>query len=192
MTEVCYIDSSRATAKKEFAAAFCTYLKRRSENYSDIVILCIGTDRSTGDSLGPLIGHKLSKTNILFNGIKIFGTLESPIHAKNINWAIEEIYSRFSKPLVIAIDACLGKHEHIGYLTISEGAVSPGAGIKKLLPKVGDISITGIVNFYKATEATILYNTRLNLIMKMADIVHHGIIEGFSMIWNLEELCFME
>ncbi len=25
----------------------------------DIVILCIGTDRSTGDSLGPLVGYKL-------------------------------------------------------------------------------------------------------------------------------------
>ena len=24
-----------------------------------VVFLCIGTDRSTGDSLGPLIGHKL-------------------------------------------------------------------------------------------------------------------------------------
>ena len=24
-----------------------------------VIFLCIGTDRSTGDSLGPLIGHKL-------------------------------------------------------------------------------------------------------------------------------------
>ena len=26
---------------------------------SGVMYLCIGTDRSTGDSLGPLIGHKL-------------------------------------------------------------------------------------------------------------------------------------
>ena len=24
-----------------------------------VIFLCIGTDRSTGDSLGPLVGHKL-------------------------------------------------------------------------------------------------------------------------------------
>jgi len=26
-----------------------------------VIFLCIGTDRSTGDSLGPLVGHKLRK-----------------------------------------------------------------------------------------------------------------------------------
>ncbi|NLL31337.1 MAG: DUF1256 domain-containing protein, partial [Clostridiales bacterium] len=25
----------------------------------EIIFLCIGTDRCTGDSLGPLVGHKL-------------------------------------------------------------------------------------------------------------------------------------
>ena len=31
----------------------------RRENRRGVLLFCIGTDRSTGDSLGPLIGHKL-------------------------------------------------------------------------------------------------------------------------------------
>ena len=33
--------------------------KHYNTEHDELVILCIGTDRSTGDCLGPLIGHKL-------------------------------------------------------------------------------------------------------------------------------------
>ena len=64
-----------------------------------IIFLCIGTDRSTGDSLGPLIGYKvkeLSSTNI-----HIYGSLESPIHAKNIEEVITKLYKYFENPFRI-------------------------------------------------------------------------------------------
>ena len=35
---------------------FLTYLPRHNH---ELVIICIGTDRATGDSLGPLVGYKL-------------------------------------------------------------------------------------------------------------------------------------
>ena len=44
---------------------FCEYfVSTLSQVYtpSQIIVLCIGTDRSTGDSLGPLVGEKLKKT----------------------------------------------------------------------------------------------------------------------------------
>ena len=41
----------------------------RRENRKGVLLFCIGTDRSTGDSLGPLIGHKLRDlSNILQQG----------------------------------------------------------------------------------------------------------------------------
>ena len=55
----------------------------------DIVIMCIGSDRSTGDSLGPLIGYKLQKYSL--KHVNIYGTLDNPIHAGNINEKISEI-----------------------------------------------------------------------------------------------------
>ena len=42
------------------------------ESYKSVVILCIGTDRSTGDCLGPLVGYKLSV--LRYNNVYVHGT----------------------------------------------------------------------------------------------------------------------
>ena len=51
-----------------------------------IIFLCIGTDRCTGDSLGPLVGYRLKHISSLFKKKNIFfyGSLESPVHSINI------------------------------------------------------------------------------------------------------------
>ncbi|MFQ8902980.1 MAG: DUF1256 domain-containing protein [Lachnospira eligens] len=41
--------------------------------HQEIVILCIGSDRSTGDSLGPIIGHQFR--NFISPGIYLLGDL---------------------------------------------------------------------------------------------------------------------
>ncbi|MEW9121422.1 MAG: spore protease YyaC [Thermotaleaceae bacterium] len=137
----------------------------------DLVIMCIGTDRSTGDSLGPLIGYKLDKSLRRYNNIYVHGTLDQPVHAKNLKESIDFVYKTYKNPFVIAIDACLGKLERVGFVTVGHGPLKPGAGVNKDLPPVGDIHITGIVNLGGFMEYIILQNTRLNLVMKMADTV---------------------
>lgn len=136
---------------------------------SHIIILCIGTDRATGDSLGPLIGHKLQ--NLDYPMVHVLGTLENPVHAKNLEKTIGSIQEEFENPLIIAIDACLGKLEHIGLVGFGRGTIKPGAGVNKTLPEVGDYFITGIVNFSGVMDMVILQNTRLHLVMKMADYI---------------------
>lgn len=168
-----YINSNEAYARLNFTNCFYKQLIDCAPYYNNIIILCIGTDRVTGDSLGPLIGYKL-KTYNCKNAI-IYGTLDNPVHAKNLSETISDIYSNYNKPLVIAIDACLGKIDHIGYITVTKGFIKPGAGVNKQLPTVGDIAITGIVNFSGMMEMVILQNTRLNVVMKMADIISNGI-----------------
>jgi len=144
--------------------------------HTGIAIVCIGTDRSTGDSLGPLVGYKLrtfpyrDKENI-----KVYGTLENHVHAKNLNETINQISLEFEAPYIIAIDACLGRPERVGYITVGTGPVLPGAGVNKNLPEIGDMHIKGIVNVGGFMEYLVLQNTRLNLVMKMADIISAGI-----------------
>ncbi|MCD8501779.1 MAG: spore protease YyaC [Bacillaceae bacterium] len=135
----------------------------------EIVIVCIGTDRSTGDSLGPLIGKRLKELNV--NHFHIFGTLENPVHAVNLEETLRNISELFYNPFIIAIDACLGKSTSIGYISLDQGPVKPGAAVKKNLPEVGDIHITGIVNVGGFMEYMVLQNTRLHLVMKMADVI---------------------
>ncbi|WP_424769338.1 spore protease YyaC [Paenibacillus sp. sgz302251] len=134
-----------------------------------IVVVCVGTDRSTGDALGPIIGTSLSKYRSPH--FTLFGTLEEPVHAMNLDDTLLEINRRFHKPFVIGIDACLGQVSSVGCIQVGTGPVRPGAGVNKELPPVGDIHLTGIVNVGGFMEYFVLQNTRLHLVMKMADII---------------------
>ncbi|MCR4436733.1 MAG: spore protease YyaC [Clostridiales bacterium] len=143
------------------------------DGYKAVVFICIGTDRSTGDSLGPLIGYKIN--GMRYRNIHVYGTLDNPVHAKNLEEVTARIASMHKKPFIVAIDACLGKMEHVGYINIGEGPIKPGSGVNKNLAPVGDAYITGIVNFGGFMDFLVLQNTRLSLVMKMADTISMGI-----------------
>jgi len=137
------------------------------------VLLCIGTDRSTGDSLGPLVGSKLDLLQQEF--FVVYGTLDKPVHASNLKEVLDMIYKKNRNPFIIAVDACLGRLESVGYIQLGDGSLLPGAGVNKDLPPVGQIHITGIVNVGGYMEYMILQNTRLNLVMRLADVIANGI-----------------
>lgn len=166
-------------AADKFVQAFCEKLSMISlAPEQPRVLVCIGTDRSTGDSLGPLVGSRLQEVQHTF--FKIVGTLDDPVHASNLTTYID-ILDRLGNPFIIAVDACLGSTENIGYINIGEGALRPGAGVNKHLPSVGQLHITGIVNVGGFMEYYVLQNTRLNLVMKMARLISEGINEGCKM-----------
>ena len=77
---------------------------------------------------------------------------------------------------MIAIDASLGQKKHLGYVTIGNGALYPGAGVQKNLPPVGDIHITGIVNIAGMLEHLTLQTTRLSTVVSLADAIAGGIL----------------
>ena len=170
-------------AAGHFKEIFLDYIQGRLNEYSQLIILCIGTDRATGDSLGPITGHKLASA-LNNKNISVFGTLEKPVHAKNINQTLNFIQAAYEKPFIAAIDACLGKPESVGYITIGEGPVNPGAGLSKTLPTVGNLSITGIVNVATGMDFSVLQNTRLHLVMKMAEVIHEGIYLSLENIYK--------
>jgi len=159
---------------------FCEYfVSTLSQVYipSQIIVLCIGTDRSTGDSLGPLVGEKLKKS---CKHAHVFGDLSNPVHAGNLTKVLEEIHGLYRQPLIIAVDASLGRLENVGTIKIARGALKPGAGVNKDLPAVGNFHITGIVNVGGFMEYMVLQNTRLFVVMKMADIIAEGMNRGFK------------
>lgn len=171
--EKCEIDSMEANSIYKFRDILTEQLSLLVRSHRSIIFLCIGTDRSTGDSLGPLVGEKLKfldRENIFF-----YGNLEKPIHAKNLSDTISYIYSTHENPYIIAIDACLGSLQNVGKVFIEAKPLFPGAAMNKDLPKVGDLSITGIVNISGALEFMVLQNTRLYTVMKLADVISNGI-----------------
>ncbi|WML58280.1 spore protease YyaC [Neobacillus sp. PS2-9] len=157
-----------------------------------IVFICIGTDRSTGDSLGPLVGTLLEEKNL--KAFHVYGTLDDPIHAVNLAEKLKEIQAKYVDPYIIGIDACLGRIKNVGVIQVGTGPVKPGAGVNKELPAVGDIHITGIVNVSGFMEFFVLQNTRLNLVMKMAKTIANGIYQA-SLLYpkkNWTELNWVE
>lgn len=169
-----YINIESTLAFKNFTDILHTIIDKNMRNgYKSIVFVCIGTDRSTGDSLGPLIGYKID--NLSYKNVYIHGTLENPVHAKNIAEVMNNINSLYCKPFVVAIDACLGRMDHVGFITVGEGSIKPGSGVNKDLLPVGNAYITGIVNFGGFMDFLVLQNTRLSVVMKMADLIATGI-----------------
>ncbi|OPH61863.1 spore protease YyaC [Paenibacillus ferrarius] len=140
----------------------------------DVVYLCIGTDRSTGDSLAPMVGSILTDLGYT----NVYGTLDDPVHAMNL---MDTLMILPSDKLVIAIDACLGRVTSIGNIRVFKGSIKAGAGVKKDLPAAGDYSITGIVNVGGYMEYEVLRNTRLSLVKNMADSIVDLILHRFQL-----------
>lgn len=170
-----HIDNPNAV--EAIAYGFAALLAETYCPPSPILFLCIGTDRSTGDSLGPLVGKMLQEKNLLNAQVK--GCLAEPVHAGNLESTLKELYS-FEKPYIIAIDASLGPAKNVGTVKMGIGPIKPGAGVNKELPEVGQIHITGVVNVGGFMEFFVLQNTRLFLVMKMATVISEGIALGMK------------
>ncbi|MCI8511336.1 MAG: spore protease YyaC [Lachnospiraceae bacterium] len=180
--EIYYYDTVTEFETEKFAGRLLWMLLRemKAKRKSEIIFLCIGTDRSTGDSLGPLIGYKLEEAGLF--GARVLGTLESPIHAMNLEECLEGIKEQFPDALVVAVDASVGNAERVGYATLGRGPLKPGLGVKKELEEVGDIFITGIVGSSKSGDPLMLQSVRLSVVMRLADCISRSICLGMHLI----------
>jgi putative sporulation protein YyaC len=150
------------------------------EKSRPLVLVAIGTDRLTGDSLGPLVG---SRARELAPGIPVYGTLEEPVHAVNLADTIKEINRVYMEPLVVAVDACLGQARNVGTVSVGRGALCPGTGVHKDLPPVGEVFISGVVNVGGFLEFMVLQNTRLCLVMQIAECIARALVMDCS-VWQ--------
>lgn len=172
-SSVYYFNPEDNLAAFRFSETLSSLLHEYCKPYRPIVFLCIGSDRVTGDSLGPLIGYKLSDRPL--QNFYVYGTLKNPVHALNMNETLENIYIKHPNAFIVAIDASLGSRKHLGLITLGVGPLLPGAGVKKELSAVGDLFITGIVNISGALEHLLLQTTRLSTVMSMVDCITLGI-----------------
>lgn len=170
-----YVNANKEHSSEEIAYLLKKCILHHPANWSELVFLCIGSDRMTGDCLGPYVGRSLSR--LTQQNIFVYGTLETPVHALNLKKIWKYIKKTHPDALVIAIDASLGQKKHLGYVTIGNGSLHPGAGVQKELPPVGDIHITGIVNIAGILEQLTLQTTRLSTVISLADTITAGIIQ---------------
>lgn len=162
-----YFDTMNSYSHEELGKCITKHLPKNGWGDYTPIILCIGTDRATGDCLGPLVGEQLINYD---NRFKVMGCLQAPVHALNLQNAICEIKTRIENPFIIAVDASLGLDSHVGYITVSNEPILPGKGVNKKLPAIGDVSITGIVNV-SGNNPGLLQSTRLYTVIRLANCI---------------------
>lgn len=149
----------------------------------NVLVVCIGSDRSIGDALGPMVGTMLKSRSSAASeapSYQVYGDLEDPIHAMNLPERLRDIMDAAGSGPVIAVDACLGRMESVGSITIGQGSLKPGAGVNKSLPEIGSIYVTGVVNVGGFMEYFVLQNTRLGLVHRLAQTISQGLDRGLN------------
>lgn len=170
------INSSSPRASTEVAIAVLSAVADLGLS-KPLSVVCVGTDRSTGDSLGPLVGTLLRASG--FQGT-VLGTLDHPVHAENLAALPINVLSNGSA--ILGVDACLGARNEVGSIMVRPGPLRPGLGVRKRLPPIGDLYIAGVVNVGGFMEYMVLQNTRLALVMKMAQVIAAGVMRADSLL----------
>lgn len=144
------------------------------------VVVCVGSDLAIGDSLGPITGSMLKyKTQGL--GVFLYGTLASPVTAKEIPYFRKFLKETHAGSQIIAIDAAVGAEGDIGLIKLADAPLLPGAGANKRLGAIGDLSIMGIVAEKSVANYGLLNTTRLNLVYTMSEVISDALS---TLLWE--------
>ena len=165
----------------------------------DTIFVCIGTMNSTLDSLGPRVGEMLDKA-----GVPVCGTPKSPYHAttyKKQNEYLNKYYKHSNK---IAIDACCCAKEYKLYKAkLSRGSISPGAGVGKRIPSIGDYALRAYLSmdseFYLLFDSNLrlsgMYDIKMKHLNELTNLIANAIIEVYRELqdWpQIEKLDFKQ
>ena len=173
--ELYYYDTNQNFETAELAARLYMMIRDELEKSrkEKVLLLCIGTDRSTGDSLGPLRGYLLKNQEL--KHIRVLGTLNRPVHAMNLEDTLSIVEQYYQDHVIVAVDASVGMHDHIGCITVGRGSLKPGLGVSKELRSVGDLFITGVVSSCGDYDPLMLQSIRLSVVMRMAECISESV-----------------
>lgn len=148
---------------------------RKTNNFSDIVFLCIGTNKVVGDSFGPIVGEKLKNTSY---DLKVIGNLNNCIIYQDIEKIEKEIYEKYKKPYIVCIDAAFSNTIEKGQIVVEKNGMQIGKTLGKKEKVVGNLSIKGVVarsseNYRENFNALTMVKPKI--INLMADEVASGI-----------------
>lgn len=144
----------------------------------DKIILCIGTSKCIGDSLGPIVGEYLYN-NIKKSNVYVLGNLKNNITYQNIDVILNRINNTIKNPYMILIDSALSNKNYIGKIVVNKNKMIVGSALNKSEYKYGNLSIKGIVgeNKYSYEENyNELNNVSLDLVKNISKNIINDII----------------
>lgn len=143
----------------------------------NILFLCIGSEKISGDSLGPMVGTMLKeKYNVPF---PVIGTEEHPVNGVNISRYKEHIRKYFPNHKIIAIDAALGEKNDLWEIRFREGGIKAGGAVGTSNTMIGDIGILGVVGEKGTNALQTLLNASFPSVVNLAEKIVEMLLDVF-------------
>ena len=108
----------------------------------DYTFVCIGTNRIISDSFGPRVGKKLKQVFYKNENINVYGTMENPIHLKNVEDFLKKMEN---KNQIILIDSAIGRKEDIGNTYVNRGGMEIGKAFNHSIYIPANINIKTVI-----------------------------------------------
>lgn len=143
-----------------------------------VLFLCIGSEKISGDSLGPIVGTLLREKYKL--PYPVIGCEDMPVNGINIDKYKKYVHRFFPSHRIIAIDAALGEREDIGNIRYRDGGVRAGGALGLHNPPVGELAILGVVGEKGGEPMQTLLNAPFDRVVSLAERIAQAINEVFG------------
>ena len=138
--------------------------------------MCIGSEKVSGDMLGPLVGTILKEEYLL--DAYIYGTTTRSVNGLNISKYIRLINNIHKNSLIISIDAAVGRQEEIGTIKLKYEGINAGAALG-MNNRINGIGIVGVVAEKKGEVLSNLLEANYCMVERMgrkiASIIYKSI-----------------
>ena len=142
MYHTIWINSALPDAADIFGRNLRYLLDRVNPHKKPLAFACIGSANTAVpfDNLGPLMGTILTRHGLP----NVYGTMDCPLNAITLPHYMSLLKAAEKNCCLIAIDAAIGTPAQSGYLTLTKGAIRPGSALRRKLPPVWHLHITGV------------------------------------------------
>ena len=158
--------------------------KINEKKYSDLIFVCIGTNKIVGDSLGPIVGEIL-KQNLKEKNISVIGDLKYNVNINNIHKYVRKIENDYENPYIISIDSALSRTIAPENVFIIKKGLIPGSALKRKSKEIGNIAIKGIVGKYDKNSLMNFYNLKTvdyKLILRLSKNISKIILKSIKFL----------
>ncbi len=130
-----------------------------------VVVMCIGTMKVIGDSVGPRVGDILKADNI---DCYVYGDSVGNINACKIDVYEQLLRACHAGDIVIAVDAALGEKGDVGKIKVVGNGLRPGKALGRSGNPIGDIGVLAVVGERSEDNVATLAGGDVHFIEAMA------------------------
>lgn len=143
-----------------------------------LLFLCIGSEKISGDCIGPIVGTLLKeKYRIPY---PVLGTEDNSVNGANIRAYRDNIKKYFPDYKIIAVDSAVGDDKDLWTLKIREGGVRAGGALNPSVEYYGEVGILAVVGSKSGNVLDNLLSAPYSKIVDFAERIAKTIVKAFA------------